>query len=93
MFHRRAMISHSIDESIRFAAGSILVSKSANILFRTITIVRPRPFSAPRVLNADGEAGLTTEDVSQWLDRWQIQLKTKAPGEHAQLVERHYEVL
>ena len=52
-----------------------------------------RPFFAVRVLIADGESGFTTEEVSQWFDRWQIQLKTKAPDEHAQMVERHHELL
>ena len=93
LFHRRAMISHIMDECIRFAAGSILVSKNANGLIRAITTDWLRPFSAPRVLIADGESGLTTEEASQWLDRSQIHLKTKAPGEHAQMVERHQEML
>eukprot|EP00973_Karenia_brevis_P024224 3345145-Karenia_brevis.AAC.1 len=33
------------------------------------------------------------EESAQWLDRWQIQIKTKEPGSHAQIVERHHELL
>ena len=93
VLHRRLMISHLMDECIRWAVGSVLASKEANSLIEAITRDWLRPYSAPRVLIADGETGLTTEHASQWLDRWQIQLKTKAPGEHAQMVERHHELL
>ena len=33
-----------------------------------------------------------SEECSQWLDRWSVQLKTKEPGSHAQVVERHHEL-
>ena len=46
-----------------------------------------------KVLVADGETGLCSEEVAQFLDRVLVQLKTKAPGEHAQMVERHPELL
>ena len=44
-------------------------------------------------LIADGESGLASAEVAQYLDRVHIELKTKAPGEHAQMVERHHELL
>ena len=46
-----------------------------------------------KVLVADGEKGLASEEVAQFLDRVLVQLKTKAPGEHAQMGERHHELL
>ena len=93
LFHMRLMISHLMDECILWAAGSVIASKEANALIESITRDWLRPYSAPRILIADGETGLSTEHASQWLDRWQIQMKTKAPGEHAQMVERHHELL
>jgi len=45
------------------------------------------------VLVTDQERGLASEEAAQWLDRWGIQLKTKEPGAHAQIVERHHELL
>ena len=83
LFHRRLMISHMMDECIRWAAGSILASKEAIALIEAIKRDWLRQYSAPRILIADGETGMTTEQASQWLDRWQTQLKTKALGEHA----------
>jgi len=52
-----------------------------------------RYFGPMKVLVADGEKGLASEEVAQFLDRVLVQLKTKAPGEHAQMVERHHELL
>ena len=54
-----------------------------------------RHFGPMKVLIADGETGLVSEEVAQFLDRQNpaVQLKTKAPGEHAQMVERHHELL
>ena len=46
-----------------------------------------------RILITDRESGLISEEVGQWLDRWQVDLKTKALGEHATMVERHHELL
>ena len=34
-----------------------------------------------------------SDEAAQWLDRWQIELKTKVPGAHAQIVERHHDIL
>merc|ERR1712185_881808 len=36
---------------------------------------------------------LVSEEVAQWLDRHNSNLKPKAPNEHAQMVERHHELL
>ena len=42
-------------------------------------------------LIADGEAGLASEKTAQFMDRFRVELKTEAPGEHGQMVERHHE--
>lgn len=37
--------------------------------------------------------GLAGEEAAQWLDRLASQIRTREPGSHAQVVERHREVL
>ena len=93
LFHRRVMISHCIDEAIRWSAGSILPDRHATSLIRAITNDRIRHHDVPELIIADGEKGLVSEEVAQWLDRHRCQLKPKAPKEHAQMVERHHELL
>ena len=87
------MISHCIDEAIRWSAGSILPDRSSESLIRAITNDWLRHFDAPDLIVADGEKGLVSEETAQWLDRHNSQLKPKAPNEHAQMVERHHELL
>ena len=85
LFHRRIMISHCIDEAIRWSVGSILPDRISTSLIRAITNDWIRHHDAPEMIVADGEKGL--EEVAQWLDRHNSQLKPKAPNEHAQMVE------
>ena len=93
LFHRKLMVSQLLDEAIRWTAGSVLKGKSAEYLIAAIMTHWVRHFGSMKVSVADGEKGLASEEVAQFLDRALIQLKTKAPGEHAQMVERHHEPL
>ena len=62
-------------------------------ILEAIATMSIRHHGPMRILIADGESGLASEEVAQWLDRLSVELKTKAPGEHAQMVERHHELL
>ena len=93
LFHRKTMISHLLDEATRWTVASLLASKNAQALIEAIMTGWARYHGPMKLLIADGERGLATEEVAQFLDRVFIPLKTKAPGEHAQMVERHRELL
>jgi len=93
LFHRKIMVSHLIDEAIRWTTAAVLTDKEAVTLLTTITVQWLQPYGAMQVLVTDREAGLVSEEVAQWLGRWSVQLKPKAPGEHAQIVERHHAIL
>ena len=71
----------------------MLANIDAPALIKAITSDWFRIHSPMRVLIAEGEKGLASEEVAQWPDRWKVELKAKAPGEHAQMVERHHELL
>lgn len=93
LFYKKMMMSHFGDEAIRWSAASILPSKDAPALIIAISQDCVRVFGGPQFLIADGEKGFCSEQVAQFLDRCNTQLKTKAPREHAQVVERHNELL
>ena len=93
LFHRKIMVSHLIDEAIRWTTAAVLTDKEAVTLLTTITVQWLQPYGAMQVLVTDREAGLVSEEVAQWLGRWSVQLKPKAPGGHAQIVERHHAIL
>ena len=78
---------------MRLSVGSILPDKTPASIIAAVGIHWIRQYGAMQTFIADGESGLASEEVAQWLDRVGTQLKTKAPGEHAQMVERHHELL
>lgn len=93
LFHRKFMVCHLLVEAIRWTAGSILKGKTAEDLIAAISTHWIRRFGPMGVLIADGEKGPASEEVAQFLDRALVQLRPKAPGEHAHIVERHHELL
>jgi hypothetical protein len=86
-FYKKVMLSHLLDEAIRWSAVSVLPHKDAPALITAISQDWIRPFGGMKLLIADGEKGLDSEQVRQFLDRTGVQLKPKAPGAHAQMVE------
>ena len=86
------MISHLVDEATRWSAGSVLPDKDATSIIKCITADWFRPLGPMQLLVTDQEPALMGEECSQWLDRWSVQLKSKEPGSHAQVVERHHEL-
>ena len=67
--------------------------KTPTSIIEAIATTWIRQHGPMRVLIADGESGLASEETAQWLDRVSVEFKTKAPGEHATMVERHHELL
>ena len=92
LYHRDVMISHLLDEAIRFTAASVLVSKNSADIITAITTDWLRHYGPMRLLIADQERGLLSDESAQWMDRWQIQVRSKEPGAHAQMVERHHDI-
>ena len=87
------MLSHLLDEAIRWSTASVLPRKDAPSLITALSQDWIRPFGGMKLLIADGEKGLDSEQLGQFLDHTGVQFKAKAPGEHAQMVERHHELL
>ena len=77
------MISHLVDEATRWSAGSVLPDKDATSIIKCITADWLRTLGPMQLLITDQEGALMSEECSQWLDRWSVQLKTKEPGSHA----------
>ena len=64
LFYKQHMISHLLDEAVRFGAGSVLASKDSLALVEAITCDWLRIHGPMQVLVADGEKGLASEQVS-----------------------------
>ena len=79
LFHRKSMISSLVDEATRWSVAAVIENKEAITIITSVTLNWIRPHSPMRLLIADRESGLVGEEAAQWLDRWQIQIKTKEP--------------
>ncbi|CAK0897272.1 unnamed protein product [Prorocentrum cordatum] len=86
------MVAHMIDEATRWTVLNILDRKAAITIIAGITNGWIRPRGPMKLLIADVEGGLHGEEAYQWLDRWDIEIKAKEEGSHAQLVERHHDL-
>ena len=59
---------------------SLVFSLSAAGLITAISRDWIRPFGGVRLLIADGETAIVSDQVTQFLDRTNVQFKAKAPG-------------
>ena len=55
LFYKQYMISHLLDEAVRWSAGSILAKKDSSSLIKAISCDWTRLYGPMRVLVADGE--------------------------------------
>ena len=69
LFHRRIMISHLLDEAIRLTVASILSDREAPSIIEAIGVHWVGRFGGMKLLVADGESGLASEEVAQYGDR------------------------
>ena len=90
---RRYVISHLLDEAIRWTAAVPMSDKTPTSIIEAVATTWIRPYGPMRVLIVDGESGLASEENAQWLHRISVEFTTKAPGVHATMVERHHELL
>jgi len=87
------MISHCVDEATRWSATGELDSKTAITIIYVIALTWLRLYGAMRISIADQERDLMSDEAAQWMDHWNIQMRAKEPGAHANIVERHHDLL
>ena len=78
---------------MRWTAAVPMSDKIPTSMTEAIATTWIRQHGPIPILIADGESGLASEEVAQWLERVSAELKTMAPGENATMVERHHELL
>jgi hypothetical protein len=93
LFVEEMVILHLIDEATRWTATALLAGRKTSDVLPAITATWLRIFGAMDVLVSDQEGALASEEGAVWCERWGISLRLKPKGSHAQLVERHHEVL
>ena len=88
IFYRDFKAFHIIDRAIRLADGCELENKGTEALLDAYMTSWYQRNGAFKVLYADGEAALNSSEAIDELKRLGTELRTKAPGQHASIIER-----
>ena len=91
LFYKRKVILHVVDETTRYSVAVLLPNKSEEAIKEGFSMGWIRHYGPPQKVIADGEGGIMSLD--SWFQSQKIELRPRAPGQHAQLAERHHEVL
>jgi hypothetical protein len=93
LFVEDYIICHMIDEATRWTSAWLVRSRRASDILSSITRNWIRIFGAPQVFISDKEGAVDSEKGSIFFERWNIQPHLKPKGSHANIVERHHELL
>lgn len=89
LFYKAVVIMHLICRCTRWHAGQVIENKTEQVLLDSIHSIWIAVFGPMQELYFDGESGLTTDYAKAHLKRLGVDLKIRAPGQHAQYAERH----
>ncbi|CAK0873248.1 unnamed protein product, partial [Prorocentrum cordatum] len=78
---------------IRFTVARELVDKSLEYLLNFIWTAWIQMFGPMAVLTVDGEGAMASKEAGMALGKIGTTRKLKAPGQHAQVAERHHKIL
>ena len=93
LFYETHILLHLLDECIRWTVCVESPSRETMDILRSLVVNWFQPFGAPEYIVADGEGALASDTAATLLDRWGCQRILRAPGQHAEMVERHHEIL
>ena len=93
LFLASLIVLHIIDECTRWTSCVVIESKLACDVLSGLVQGWFRLFGPPRVVIADHEGALVSEEGSIFFERWGTSFSPKPVGSHAQIVERHHEIV
>ena len=88
MFYKQYIIFHSVCRCTRWHAGKAVPSKQEQDLLDALYTSWIAVHGPMEHWYIDGESGLHTDAVLATLSREGIEVKTRAPGQHARFIER-----
>ena len=93
LFYKDFKIWHMIDRADRWHAAMCIPGKTGPILCDAITRTWIQIFGPFKFLIIDGEKGLATEEAETMLKRYGTEIRPRAPGQHARMIERRGAIL
>ena len=93
LFYKDYTIWHMIDRSDRWHAAMVIPNKLGSTLCDAITRTWIQIFGPLKFLIVDGEKGLATEEAEAMLNMYGTEIRPRAPGQHARMIERRGAIL
>jgi len=93
LFYKLFKVWHMIDRADRWHAAMEIQTKEATELQQAIDKTWLRHFGPFKVLVIDGEKGIDSIATKEWLQRHGIELRIRAKGQHARMIERRGAIL
>ena len=93
LFYKDLIVWHMIDRADRWHAAIQVDDKSTGALCEAISKCWLQTFGPFKVLVVDGESGLFSTGANDFFQRHGIEVRPRAPGQHARMVERRGAIL
>ena len=87
------IVAHIVCMCIRWAQGEMVKSREPKDVLAAIDHFWIRQYGPPKTIVSDQEGALYSDEGAIWASRWQIELKSKAKGAHAHIIERRNDLL
>ena len=93
LFLDDVIVAHMICTCVRWAQGQIVPNREPKAILPAIEHFWFRHYGAPQMIVSDQEGALFSDEGAIWASRWKVELKSKAKGAHAHIVERRNDML
>jgi hypothetical protein len=93
LFYKDYMIWHMLDRVDRWHVACSIPDKKAATLCDAIMTSWVQVFGPFKILVIDGEGGIASKEAKEFLNTQGIQIRLRAPNQHARMVERRGAIL
>ena len=93
LFIKDKIVLHVLDVCTRFTMAEEVANRNTDELLSTLQKTWFKMFGPPRVIVIDQEGGLSGPEAAAWFEARDVTLELRAKNQHADMAERHNEVL
>ena len=93
LFVRDKIVLHMIDVCTRYTATEVVTDRNTSALLSAFQVGWFKLFGPPKAVVVDQEGGLTGPEAAAWFEARTVSLEPRAKNQHADMVERHHEIL
>ena len=93
LFHKKHVIVHMIDECTRWTVTALVPDQEQATIMEAMKKIWFKLYGYPSTLISDQEGAVVATDSAAHLEHNHCKLLLRAKGQHANMVERHHEIL